>query len=124
MYALGAVLIPLAVATALLAWAWGNLITTVAFGAISVSWSIFTISWARKISRQRDKTHHTPGRTSRNRRKAILLRIFGLFVLVCSVAGLAMALGKDKPLYDILEAVWGIIAGGGIFLFIPVVADD
>jgi hypothetical protein len=123
-YALGAVLIPLALATALLAWAGSNLRTAVIFGAVSVGWSIFTIGWTRNISRQRDNTHRAHDRTSRHRHIAILLRAFGLFVIVCGVTGLTLVLIKGEPIYAVLEVVWLIIVGSGLLLFIPIVKDN
>lgn len=125
-YALGAVLIPLAVATALLAWAGGNLRTTVFFGAVAVGWLIYTLVEVRNIHRQRkaDKKRRATLRTPRSRRKVILERIFWPFMLICGIAGLAIALVRDMPLYIILEGVCFIILVAGQFLFTIIVPDE
>ena len=110
-YLVGFVLIPLAIAIALLAWVGGSLRTTIVFGAISVGWFVFMILWTREISRQQDKANHDSNRVPRRKRLAFLLRIIALLVLIFGCIALATALVKDKPLYVILEAVWVIIFG-------------
>jgi len=110
-YPLGFVLIPLAIAIALLAWTGGNLRTAIVNGAISVGWFVFMIFWTRKISRQQDKANHDSNRVLRRKRLAFLLRIIALLVLIYGCIALATALVKDQPLYVILEAVWVIIFG-------------
>ena len=124
-YALGAVLIPLAVAVAILAWAGGNLRTTIFFGALSVSWLIYTLVEILNIHRQRKASEKRRAtlRTPRSRRKIILLKIFWLFILICGIAGLAIVLVRDMPLYIILEAVFIIILGAGQLIFTILVPD-
>ena len=119
LYALGAVVVLLAVVVAVLAGVGGNLRTVFFFGAMAVAVSVGTLAKALSTLRRREAnaTHHVAERIPRRRYMLILFRAFSLLVLVYGIVGLAKALVNDYPLYVILEGVLLVITGGGYFLF-------
>ena len=125
LYALGAVIILLAIAVAILAWADGNLRITFIFGAAAVAQS-FGILKVRSTFRRREANtiHHEAESTPRLRRVSILCRIFTLLLLVYGLIILARVLVGDYPMYVTLEAVLLIVYGGGNFLFIPLLIGE
>ena len=126
LYALGVVIVLLAVAVAILAWAEGNLRTTFIFGAVAVVSGVGIFLKARSTFRCREAKaiHHAAERTPRRRYVILFIRILALFQLLYGIVNFAIALVKDKPLYIILETVLVMIIGGGLLLFIPLLIDE
>ena len=119
LYALGAVIILLAVVVAVLAGVEGNLRTVFFFGAMAVAVSVGTLAKALSTLKRQESnaTHHVAERIPRRRLNLILFRAFMLLVFVYGIVGLAIALVNGYPLYVILEGVTIVITGGGYFLF-------
>ena len=125
LYALGAVIILLAVVVAVLAGVGGDLRTVFFFGTMAVLVSVGTLAKARSTLRRQEAnaTHHAAEKIPRRRCIMILFRAFMLLVLVYGIVGLAIALVNDYPLYVILEGVVVVISGGGYFLFANLLID-
>ncbi len=122
-YILVAVAMPVAIATAVLAWAAGNLRIALDMGIAQILWSVCILVVARNLSRlEKNKIHRIPQRTPLRRGVVIFLNAFWLLVLVGSIVNLAVVLVRDKPLYLILMGVWLIIFSGGHLFFAPL--DD
>ena len=110
-----------AIATALSAWAVGNLRIALDMGITQIVWSAVILVVTRNISRRREtKKANAPKITLLRRGVVIFINTFLLLALVYGVVMLAMvALLHDKPLYLILMVVWSIIVSGGHLFFAP-----
>ena len=125
LYALGAVIILLAVVVAVLAGVEGNLRSVFFLGAMAVAVSVGTLAkaWSTLRRRETNATHHVAERIPRHRFRLIFFRAFMLLVLVYGIVGLVYALVNDYPLYVILEGVLAVITGGGYLLFANLLID-